>query len=948
MSSQHPPPPPPLTSRDEDLRYARPPYMDQAHLGLSGHNQFKAAGLRTPMPSYEVAPTPFDDDVSSEDPVHPEALYNYSRYDPSTTNNLVSGLGRSAPLRSGAHPASRSRTGPPHRQDDWDAYRGAHVIRNNDLQYHYAEPFGFRQVILNSLNHTSTEHPDNPGADFTVQVGTQQGQSLQTVAQDLRSNAVILNDITLPDGQYIVEDNWSRIDFSEGIAIYDDFREVHLDFPNRFPNGDSVRMSCILPLTDNDIKSISFESDTVFVLETEKDHSSNIRKVQEIWESELALQSFSPATQGQINLSTRNAILEPVHNDNKKFRVQLLNSTIDTTVTEICGSLMTGKIPTPFHLASTINSLFEETLVVRHDGFRNVDHTLFPDDPHVHYHVPNFSLVFHWNATIDTFEVTYSISSDYVGEQPQLSGPLLEYMGFNNPLIIPLFEGRGTEGTEGLEGTRGTRGTEGSITIQARSQRQKSAVSGTRLPSGNYKSGKDLAAALENALNGTWFGGQGYETDKLLAPPFHITIKDTSLGQRIYCVPSGRYTPCELAHQIEKSFRNGIVFFAGVCNSHPSAVNTSINVEAVVENFIYKGIRFHLDPSVQPQVPFMLDFTSTSNDAINPARLGYENILYSGKMIYTPGDEQPFYPIIVQGTQRIFRSVQHYIVRYDESMENLRIITTPFNVQANAFVEEVDASLRILKIRLRIAHGLPQGQLIYINGSLFGGSVISGITLPGVPLATCATVTDPALIGVEDPLLMVCCYGGTTNPFFVGAPVDIEFTNSNRWTLNMTYGVQNCMRREVFGLDSNYYAFTAVTDAFRKNTSKVPGLVFSKSTVFHFPNSVQIEPYRYVLVKVTINEQGDGSTAAIETELNAGRLVSDGFNNFIARIPIGKNATTAHWNPDARIFNIQHIAINKLNTARVQIFNPDGTYYNFHGKATSVGLVFNIVRPLTL
>ena len=51
-----------------------------------------------------------------------------------------------------------------------------------------------------------------------------------------------------------------------------------------------------------------------------------------------------------------------------------------------------------------------------------------------------------------------------------------------------------------------------------------------------------------------------------------------------------------------------------------------------------------------------------------------------------------------------------------------------------------------------------------------------------------------------------------------------------------------------------------------------------------------------------------------------------------------------HFDLDANVFNIQHIAINKLGKVHVQVFNPDGTYYNFHGKPMSVGLVFNLVK----
>lgn len=457
---------------------------------------------------------------------------------------------------------------------------------------------------------------------------------------------------------------------------------------------------------------------------------------------------------------------------------------------------------------------------------------------------------------------------------------------------------------------------------------------------------------MEFALNGTWFGASGQLPDAPLNTVFRITVDMTGLEPRTFEFTAGRYTPCELAAVIQRGFHSGLDI-TGLGDPVGIDVSPVFDTTGVV----YKGMRFRLNTSLSKlDVPFAIDFSELSSSAhsINPQRLGYQHILYSGRKDYMPGDESPFYPIIVQGSQQqVFRSLQRYDVFYLEETQTMRVVTLPFTSRF-AQIEDYDPLSRVVRLRLNIAHGLPQGQHIYVaivNGGVT--NIISCVTLPNVDTVNCSAITENGkpvtvpepLRGSADPKILFCYYGGTNSDPFGGTnTVLVEFTNPNNWTLDASYGVKDCIHREIVGANPIFYSFTGNTSAFTTpGATNNRGFYFSKETSFNLPNSVELNPFKYVLVKVTVNDgQGDGNTAAIETELNAGEIASKGFDTFLARVLIGDNI---NYNQRSRVFDIQHIAINKLNKVRVQIFNPDGTYYNFHGRSTSVGLVFNLVKP---
>lgn len=963
--SHHPPPPPHLlpaataqpygsksVRANPTMRYGKPPYMGQASLGLSGHNQYKAPYLQTRVPSASVLHPPFTSvDVTADDPIVSESLYNYSNYgggsdsggsDSGSGGGGYNGGGDSGGGGGGYNGGGGGSDG------DWKHFSGPHVIRNNDLQYHYAEPFGFKQFIINSLNRTSTDNPSNPDADFTVQVGTAQGSVLTPAAQSVTSNAVILNDVTIPKGQYLIEDEWSRIDFSEGIVIYPDFREIVVTFPNVYSNGHGVRIRGVLPLRVNDVKSITFYSEKQFKIVTAEEHSSNMQAVQDFWKNDFALKSFSATESGILPLGPDEAVIKTL--SPTELLITLKNTTVDTSsANEFCGVLTTTSIPSPYHLALVANAMFNDNIInpVRHDGTSVVDPFDFDTDPHPQYVIPNFSLNFKWNADIDSFQVSYSITTDFEGEQPQLSGPIIAYMGFANPLTIPNFEDDST-----------------SITVRAQSQRQKDALSGTRIASGNYATAKELAKAMEQSMNGTWFGGQGEDIDDLDSTNFHIYFIDQNLVQRTLCVPVGRYTPCELALKINESLFLGLVYDTGIGSCTTVGTIPILAVPVFDDTgIVYKGIKF-VSTTEPVAFPFSIDFQITAAEdpkAIDPRRFGYRFEFYRGKTVYSPRDEVPYYPVIVQGGQQeIFRSLQLYTVEVDELTEKFEIVTHPFNFRRVFSFGYLGG--RTASLQMNVGHGMPVGQHVYLHFrySATETAVVSAFVLEGEPFDIscgssssefCETCTRVPLKlrGSNNPTVLNVCFGGTNpNPFvnpFGGDPeVVVEFTNENIWTLDATYGVVDCIRREVLGLNNIYYSFINEGSTFAIPIN-IKGFLFTTDTTFIFPNSYQLYPYKYVLIKITINAtQGEGETEAIATDSSAGRFTSLGANNFIARIPLGRDADTAHFDLDANIFNIQHIAINKLNMVHVQVFNPDGTYYNFHGKPMSVGLVFNLVR----
>ena len=905
--SHHPPPPNPLPAAAQPygsksiranptLRYGKPPYMGQASLGLSGHNQYKAPYLQTRVPPASVLHPPFTSvDATADDPIDSEPLYDYSNYSDSNGDGGDGDDNTSTQFVSGSA-AARLVPFPPFReQGDWKHFSGPHIIRNNDLQYHYAEPFGFKQFIINSLNRTSTGNPSNPDADFTVQVGTAQGSLMAPAAQSVTSNAVVLNDITMPKGQYLIEDEWSRLDFSEGIVIYPDFREIVVTFPNVYTNGHAVRIRGVLPLRVNEVKSITFRSNNEFIIETELEHSSNIQAVQNFWKNDFALKSFSANESGVLPLGPDEAIIKAL--SPTKLLIQLKDATVDTSsASEFCGVLTTTSIPSPHHLTTIANAMFNDNVLgpFRHDGSSVVDPSDFDTDPSPQYMIPNFSLNFKWNAGLDSFQVTYSITSDFEGEQPRLSGPIIDYMGFETPLFIEPFEGDST-----------------SITIQAQSQRQKDAFSGTRIASGNYATAKELAKAMEQSLNGTWFGGQGEDIDDPDATQSHIYFLDQNLVQKILCVPVGRYTPCELALTINLSFFLGLVYDPGTGTCGPSVPSIPILAAPVFDDtgIVYQGMEF-ISTTEPTTFPFSIDFRITTSEdpkAIDPRRLGYRFEFYRGKTTYSPRDEVPYYPVIVQGgEQEIFRSLQLYTVKVDELTENFEIVTHPFNFR-KAFSSSYMGG-RTAFLEMNIAHGMPAGQHVYLHFKYSDGvtAIVSAFVLEGVPIdpfacgdqycITCRRV-PLKLRGTSNPTILNVCFGGTDpNPFvdpLGGVPeITVQFTNENIWTLDATYGVVDCIRREVLGLNNEYYCFINEGSTFAISKS-INGFSFTTDTTFIFPNSYQLYPYKYVLVKITINDKSEGTTEAIATDSSAGTFTSIGADNFIARIPLGRDVDTA-------------------------------------------------------
>jgi len=921
--------------------------MSQSNLGLSGHNEYQAPALQTRVPPLTNDPLTVGNGAISHEYLYPPGQSPYQHHGHHHPGHAHPGHAQPVHFVSGdAQDEEENIPLYPHRHyGDWKDPMGPSVIRNNDLQYHYAEPYGFQQIILNSLNSTSVAVPENPSADFTVQTGTAKGTALQPITSNFRANAVILNDITLPQTQYLIEDEWSRLDFTEGINIYTGFRDVHVTFPNVYDNGHHVRATGKLPLQTNYIKSVSFESANRFVVEFEEDHSTNIDGVQKFWQNNLALQSFSAVENGHQVLGEEDANIE--HISKRKLRITLTKNEVDTSTTEICGLMATTAIPSPLHLQDVTNSMLESAPHVRHDGIREIDHTTFDGDPAPYYMIPQYSLNFNWNAEVDKYEFTYTITSDYDGPQPELSGEILEYMGFNSPFPVPEFEGGNT-----------------SITVQAPVQRQQNAVSGTRIAPGHYETADALALAMENSLNGTWFGGNGQKIDDIDAEYFHIYFVDQNIEQRTLCVPAGRYTPCELASSINSSLFIGLVDISGLgCTP-----TEKIPIEAVPvfseDGVEYLGIKFVSLNNLPFSIDFQQEILTGDPLAIDPRRLGYDSEFYRGQVIYSPKDEIPYYPVIIQGgQQRIFRSLQQYEVRNNPLTRKFSIVARPFmfrRPEAYGYLGNRTAFLEF-----KIAHGIPAGQHIFLKFrySATSVAVVSATVLEQPPLECQAKFTgkacrhDPqnkfccvcseiplALRGNNDPTIMNVCFGGTNpNPFdgVESEGVTVEFTSQNIWTLNTKYGVTNCIRREALGFDSNFYGFINESSAFRIPTN-IQGLEFSTDTTFVFPYSYSLTPYQYVLVKITINRhQSQGNAFSLITDVVRGEEQGRGSETFIARIPID----TAHCNLDSKVFNIQSLQINKLGSVRVQIYNPDGTLYNFHGVPTSVGLAFSMVQP---
>lgn len=797
---------------DPPNRYSYPPYMGQAAVGLSGHNQFKAPGLQTMVPP--MRDTPY---------VEPYAGIK------------------------------------------------SHAIK---------------KIVLNSVNaNADFEIKDRlhipkgaENSDFTVQIG----DDLQSISQN-NVASISLSDITFPGGQYLIEEAWSHIDFSEGIVITEDFRLITLLFRNMFDGGDDLLLEAQMPLTTNEVVGFSLIDTKVFDITLASDNSASILAVQKLWDDGLRLEAFAPSPSGMLVLGKDSAKITPLP-DKKSFRVKLLDGqTVTGTTSLMLGYLTTSALPSPQHFAIALSAMIENATPYRSCGYvkksgGDVDPTFV---------VPNFSLIFSWNGVKDTFSYNYTSIDEKL---PELSGPLYAYMGYR--------EGTGPESENDQ--------------VTAFTKRQTFDGSGTFVEPGIYESPTAFQAVLDRALNGNWFGPMWAPPDTVIDPTtslpttFVLHFRDTEGALQTITVPAGRYTPEQLALAIQSQIA-------------ASALAIDIRVAVVGCGLEFKGLSFSAD------VPFTMEFGLVEDPShpqeLNLGYIGYLNTKYSGCTHYEPTERVTWYPLFVRGgncESSVFYPTQTYRVLYDHPIRKFRIHPHAFSTLKSTFVNQ-DGNTIVLTTP--IAHGAQPGQRVLLKQ----GSVERfGVVLAGV---------------VDESLTMNVQYGGAPAAFSAG-DVYVNFVSTS-WNLNTDYSVYDCILRQSIGVDAAFYVMEKGIHAF--NVKSHNGLfVFSTLTLVS-PNCIQLFPFEYVFLVVTFNHKdGEGVTMGIQTK-KFGERINGSVVHALARIPIGRFSPESHSDAFDRHYEIQNIGVSKISSIRIQILNPDLSYYRSHGKHISVGLLLNLI-----
>lgn len=793
---------------DPASRYASPPVMQQANVGLSGHNQFKAPGLQTVVP-------------------------------PRMDNPYV------------------------------DPYAG---IKSHSI----------KKIVLNSVNANTISGarerlhipPGAENSDFTIQIG----DDLQSIAQN-NVASISLSDITFPGGQYLVEEQWSHIDFSEGIVITEDFRLITLLFRNLFDNGDDLLLEAKLPLAVNEITDVDFHNSKTFDITLASEAASSITTVQALWNDGLRLDAFAPSSKGTIILGKNSAKITPFP-DKKKFRVELLDDqSVNSGSAVNWGYLTTANLPSPAHLAEAVNGMIQNA-----DAFQSLGYTKKSGSIDPTYIVPRFNMIFGWRGETDVFSYSYSCTDQAV--TPELAGPLYAYMGFREGTCPP-----------DLDETF-------SVEVNALSKRQAYELSGTFVVPGQYEypNVSLFHSAIADAFTGNWFGPMNKPVDGT-TDKFILYFKYKTDVIRKIEVHSGRYTPDQLAAAIQDE-----ITFA------------DIQVTAEVDCGKFKGLSF---THAEPTIPFTLMFNVRSPDPVtnlyplDPQWIGYLPAEYSGCTHYEPEVCPRWYPTFYQGDNcdtASFLPTQNYGVFYDDLMRKFRFKARAFSTLETTIDSQTD---NIVTLATPIAHGASGGMRVVLHD---GTTNVTGIVLDS-----------------PDPFKLVVQYGGSTP---LSGTVYVNFV-SRTWNWNADFTVDNCIIRQAIGVDAAFYVMDkGITSFGLKSRDRL--VIFDTLTLLS-PNCIQLFPFEYVFIVVTFNHKdGEGVTMGIQTKKH-GEEINGSVVHALARIPIGRFSPESHSDAFDRHYEIQSIGVSKISSIRIQILNPDLSYYRSHGKHISVGLLLNVV-----
>lgn len=739
-------------------------------------------------------------------------------------------------------------------------------------QYAGTKSLKFVKMIFHSTNKTSSS-PSN--ADFTIDMEKSSISNLQV-------GMISLSDIIFPAGQYMIEEEWNHIDYNEGIVPTSFFRDIFVRYPDETDQDNYyLEQRGILPLTFNTIESIIVEDEStnMYRFRTSEPFGSDISYMQEYFNTNLFIGAnrFKPSGQQSLsktagvrvsNVTSKHSsntedgrtIEDTIHHE---FRV-ILPTSVSSALAELnpvihsdclsvsnggLGYLIATPLADPAALATVATNLLNRSNTYRKHRFDESD--VEATSSYIRY---QFS--FSWDPVDDRFYIHYQLATTGVSpddidenDMPVIDGPIIQYMGFRVPFQLPPFVNGST-----------------SRKIAANTGPRTSPFNGTRVTPGDYSSGTEVALAIQNAMNGTWFGKDGSEPNLSNPLPFVITVTFVGVCYSVwYC--AGRYTPYEIAN----------IFNDTMVDVHA----VRIRMEPLFDGYIWLGMKFYYDPLDGIAFPFDLPFSDTDLMRLDPTRIGYGRQTYRGKNAYYPTRSAPLYPTIIQyDTATFVPSVQHYRVQYEKSLKRLSFTAEPFAPELACVTSVTDTpDCHIIVITLPIAHGAVAGQHVYISLIPEGNPVIDSVTCPdmvactdGAALLRSAILgelcSDPdSKVGPED---MVSCvvlpseslddqpgfyktdgqgsrgllapnqlrlsFGGTQSSSIitglgqdlVGRKVVLNFTASNMWSWNCSWNVTNCIHRQIVGVDPVYYVFVNTypltsSDAPKKSTTYVYG-----------------------------------------------------------------------------------------------------------------------------
>jgi hypothetical protein len=131
-------------------------------------------------------------------------------------------------------------------------------------------------------------------------------------------------------------------------------------------------------------------------------------------------------------------------------------------------------------------------------------------------------------------------------------------------------------------------------------------------------------------------------------------------------------------------------------------------------------------------VPYLTFGVRMDTATIDPRRLGYDALFYNGQELYEPVKQaEPYYPNLYFGCSLLRRPTQqHYQAVLDSVTNGMRVTPVAFRPRDGEVIG-VDASLRQVRVRFPIVHGIAANARVIVSraGTSFAAGVV-GFVIP--------------------------------------------------------------------------------------------------------------------------------------------------------------------------------------------------------------------------